>query len=233
MNETLDCQKISEGHLADLYAMGRLSGTEAEAFEDHYMLCETCVAELEQAELRVKGFKRLGAQAVADFDLGTPANEPEAPAPASFEAARARRTMSWSRAGALAASVGLAVAALSLFLSGSGIEQGSSVTVFHLQAERSAGEAAPAHQVDLAADHAVLALELDPPFYERYRATLRQEGRTLWRTDGLTLGQRDTVHLSFDAGELSAADHVLSLEGWVDGRWVEAGRFPFSAVHGR
>ncbi len=237
----LTCEQVAEDHLADRYAMGRLIGPEAEAFEDHYMTCETCVAELEQAELRVRGFKVIGADAAGRELDGrlSGSTVPASPANDSRDvngggslrpgpwAELSRQPSAWM---ALAALV-LVSAGLPYLLTGAGspaMEAAGSVGVFHLQPLRSA-EGAPSHQVrrDPGSPWVILALELDPPFFPRYRATLKHNTEDLWQGSGLTLGERDTVHLRFDAALLRPGDHLILLEGERDGSWVEVGQFPF------
>ena len=237
----LSCEQVSEDHLADRYAMGRLTGAEAEAFEDHYMTCEVCVAELEQAELRVRGFKVIGAEAAGrvmgdeiseSIVSSPPANDTSEDAekvirPSSPWAELSRQPSAWM---ALAALV-LVSAGLPYLLTGMGsptMKAGGSVGVFHLQPLRSA-EGAPGHQVQMGSGSPwiILALELDPPFFPTYRATLKRRGADLWQGSDLKLGERDTVHLSLDASLLGPGDHLVVLEGERDGTWAEVGQFPF------
>lgn len=66
----IDCQTVEDQHLADRYVLGQLLPEEAEAFEDHYMTCATCVAAVEHAELLVGGIKQVAAESLVHNTVG-------------------------------------------------------------------------------------------------------------------------------------------------------------------
>jgi hypothetical protein len=62
---TIDCKYVEANGLATLYLEGRLSQGEAEAFEQHYLSCESCRNDLQtMSELRAA----LGKPAVVPID---------------------------------------------------------------------------------------------------------------------------------------------------------------------
>ncbi|MCG8458438.1 MAG: hypothetical protein MI919_19350, partial [Holophagales bacterium] len=205
----------------------------AEAFEDHYMSCETCVARLERAELMVGGMKRMAAEdlggAAPDAGSGMPRDAgPGGGGTLAFPSRGARsalRQVGWLAAGLLAGTVLLPV-----WRGDSTGEGPAAVSVFHLQPERSL-EAEPGHRIQLPPESAVLvlALELTPPVYDTYRMSLMQAAGTVWTASGLTLGERDTVHVQLPSGVLEEGVYVLALEGAASdaGPWAEASRFSF------
>lgn len=56
---------IQEHQVVDRYVQGRLSGAEADLFEDHYLTCEECLQRLRIAEKFQSGFRRVAAEEAA------------------------------------------------------------------------------------------------------------------------------------------------------------------------
>jgi hypothetical protein len=61
----LDHQDIVERHLIDRYVQGRLSATEAELFEEHYLTCTECLRELDLAERFHRGLRSVATAEAA------------------------------------------------------------------------------------------------------------------------------------------------------------------------
>lgn len=211
----MDCGYVAERHVADLYVLHQLTAEQAERFEDHYMSCETCLDELERAEVMARGFKRVGAEEMAQAAVVT--------AGAGWWR---RRTLP-----ALAATAVVAAVALPYFWSRPSQEAGGrgNTPVVFLQPERSA-ETVASRRIRRPADRGpvVFVLELAPPFYPSYDAVVERSGQRIWTVEGLELGERDTVALSLDAGLLESGEHVLWLGAMTpEGRHVGVGRFGF------
>lgn len=222
----VDCQRVDQEHLAEHYVLGQLVSPELEAFEDHYMLCPVCVAKVEEAELMAGGFKRMAAEDLRHKGLEAPAAAPVV----ELDARRPRRAPSfpWRHASQLmaAALVGV-VFSWSLLQDRPEVSSAGAVYLVHLQPVRSSDQP-PAHRLPNQGD-IVLALELSPPFYDRYRARLEGGGDELWNGVDLVLGERDTVSVVLPRAVLVPGDHVLRLEGSnPEGEsWFDAGLFTF------
>ena len=231
--QALSCEEVEERHWADLYVLGRLSPEEVEAFEDHYMLCETCVAAVERAELMIKGFKQLGAVGASEIPLATPDPVRSSEKVISLDDVRRNRSVPprlRQLGGLLAAAFLGAILTLPLRWESPGSSLPSVVTVHHLQAVRSADDE-PTHRVEPGQNAVLLALEPAPPFLERYRVSLRQRTEaedlvTIWQSEDLGLGERETVHVRLPKA-LAEGAYLLLLEADDSGRWVEAGHFMF------
>ena len=76
-------------------------------------------------------------------------------------------------------------------------------------------DATPSRRIQLAESPPwiVLVLELSPPFYPSYRVTIERLGKTLWESEGLQLGERDSVTLSLGAGLLAPGDQQATSRG--------------------
>ena len=215
----MDCSHVTEHHVADRYVLGQLTAEEAEGFEDHYMSCDTCLDELDRAEVMARGFKRMGAEETA-----------KAAVVAAAGAGWWRRHRTWIPLAAVAV-----VAALAVPILLPRAPQGSNrvnTPVLYLQPERSS-QAPPSRQLRIPADRGpiVLVLELDPPFHPSYTAVVERAGQKLWEGENLDLGERDTVTLSLDADLLSPGDHLLRLDAATpDGRRLSVGRFGFRVL---
>lgn len=219
----MNCTFIAENHLADRYVMGQLTAEETERFEDHTMSCDTCLDEIDRAEVMARGFKRVGAEETAKAVMAV----------ASVGWWQRRRQ--WLPTAAAIVMTGLALA---IFLPRTpwdtedpGAKSSSRVNtpVVYLQPERSS-EAPPSRQLRLPTDHGpvVLVLELDPPHYPSYSAVVERSGREIWNGAGLELGERDSVTLSLGAGLLAPGDHLLRLGATTfDGQQVSVGHFGF------
>ena len=47
---------------AESYCLGRLSGLEAEMFEEHFVACQECAAEVERAEIFIRAIRAAGME---------------------------------------------------------------------------------------------------------------------------------------------------------------------------
>lgn len=218
---TMDCNLVADQQLADRYVLDQLSAEEAERFEDHYMACETCTADLERAEIMAGGFKRFGAEELAKVQV------------AAASVAWWQRRQVWAPAGAALAAALAAVFALPLFSGRPPADSRVNTPVVYLQPERSES-AAPSRQLSRPVDGGplVLVLELDPPFYTSYQAAVERDGEVLWQAETLELGERDSVTLSLASNLLASGDHLLRLSATSEaGLPVSVGHFAFRILN--
>ena len=111
----------------------------------------------------------------------------------------------------------------------------ANVAILFLGAERSGSPAGgPSQRVRLprAPGWIVLALEIEPPHQQAYRAVLRDAGgRELWRGGDLRLDERDALSLSLPSSLLAPGDYTFEVSGLAAGRRpTAAGRFAFRVL---
>ena len=58
----MDHNYIEQEHIVDRYLMGKLSPSEADSFEEHYVSCKQCLDALEVAEIMQRGMKQVAAE---------------------------------------------------------------------------------------------------------------------------------------------------------------------------
>lgn len=228
----ISCQGAEEHHLADRYVLGQLAPDEVEAFEDHYVSCEACARDVDNAELMVKGLRKVAAQGLAAGSTPPDHQPPKVNNVSHIEAHRppAHRDSDPRRVvGLLAAALVGAVLTLPLWFNrfSASDSKSAAVTVAYLQPERST-TVEPGYRIRASNAPIILALELTPPFYKTYRARVAHNGREVWSTVGLELGERNTVHVSLLDDLLVAGTYSLFLEGSNnDSAWFDASRFSF------
>ncbi len=214
----MDCSQIAEQQVADRYVLGQLNAEEAERFEDHYMSCETCAGDLERAETMARGFKHLAAEELAKVQV------------ASATIAWWRQRRFWVPAGTVAAMAVIAMPFFKSMLTTSAHDLSRVNTpIIYLQPERSA-TSAPSRQLELPSDGGplVVVLELDPPFYDVYQATVESSGEPIWSALDLKLGERESLTLSLASELLSPGDYLLRLQAESEpGQPVSVGLFTF------
>lgn len=216
----MDCAEIQDNGVVDRYVLHQLDEAEAERFEEHYMLCDTCLEALERTQVMVRGMKRLGAEETAKV------------AAVATAAAWWRLRRPWMTAAAFGIVAVLALPAVWRQGDPGGVSGLSNVPVVYLQPERAVPGAEPSHQVRRPETPVpiVLVLELDPPFHPTYRAIVERAGRKVWESEPLELKERDALTLSLDSGQLDPGDYQLRLEAnTAEGQAVEVGRFAFRA----
>jgi len=214
----MDCSQIAEQEVADRYVLGQLDAEEAERFEDHYMSCNRCAEGLERAEVLARGFKHLAAEELAKIQV------------AGTTIAWWRQRKFWFSAGTAAA---VAVLAMPFLTHNPTISPTASnrvnTPVIYLQPERSAA-AAPGRQLASPIDGGplIVVLELDPPFYDTYRVTVESLEGPVWSTQGLKLGERESLTLSLASDLLTPGDYRLRLETESgQGQPISVGLFTF------
>ncbi len=236
----MDHTYIEQHHIVDRYVMAKLPVDEAADFEEHYLGCPVCLAELERAKVMTAAFRRAAGEGAARMAAGY------RPAPAAALAlaglGRARR---WGAAAAL-----LAVALLPatvvfqqqkaarriLATELDAARRPRAMTpILYLDAERGAGSAAPVLRVPLSATAGglVLVLELEPRAAATYDVALerRADRGELWRGSGLRPGADGTVTVSLPPAFLAAGDYDLAVGGHAaSGAAVAVGRFAFRVL---
>jgi anti-sigma factor RsiW len=202
---------IQERCLIDRYVQGHLPDAEREAFEEHFVDCPSCLAQLETARALSEGMKAMGS----------------APLPAAPV-----RVRNWRLGLAMAASlaVGLVPGALlyGQWQRARGAAEAPAVYVL----SQIRGSAAPVSVESPGASRwVVLVLQVDASGFRRYQGTLRNSrGEVLWQSEPIRPSSADSVAVSIPSAALVAGDCTLALEGLADGRPATAvAEFPFSA----
>lgn len=214
----MDHAEIAERQIVDRYLMGRLSESEVERFEDHYLGCEACTAELEMAE-RLQAAARHAASEDS----------------ARLQAARGLAVFAWlvRRGSAVQAAV-LAVLVLlpaaALLRPGSAppavetpprvespavLPPAAGTPIISLRPQRDgATDGPPSLQLDLpdAPRWLVLSVELEPPLATAYRVVLHRDDEELWRAEGLEPGAAGKLNVSLHSSFLPAGDYLLVVE---------------------
>ena len=220
----LTCTQVAERNMAARYVQDQLDPRQAEAFEDHYMDCPACLAELESAELMAHGFKRLAAEETAKSLLT-----------AVVTTSWWQRRRLWLSAAAMLIAAWAALSLMPRFTvqnEASGVH--TNVPVAYLQPVRGGDAGAPAHRVQAAeSGPSILVLELDPPLYPVYNAVIERDGKRIFNAGDLRLAERDTLTLALGEGLLKPGEYGLHLDATTsEGRQIAVGRFAFWVEYG-
>lgn len=113
------------------------------------------------------------------------------------------------------------------------VPQGN-VPILFLDAVRSGGSSNedPTHRLRRPANDGwvVLALQVDPPFANAYRAILRDaKGKEIWRGTGLRPNEMESLSLSLPGSLLAPGNYTLTAEG-TGGAAAPASRFSFRVL---
>ena len=229
--------EIEERQVVEHYVAGKLSADDEARFEEHFLLCPTCVQAIRDAERLHRGLRTVAAE------------DAVARRTAAVGAMAAVAALLRSRSGALLATALVAAVLLptTLLLGArqraarlggeldsarhelSGTRQELAAAHQDLEGERRPrintpiltldptrdGEQ-PLQQISLdpAGEWIVLAVELGEGLDETYTATLGSaDGTVIWQSPGLVPSYRGTLSLSLHSSLLPPGHYTLSLEG--------------------
>lgn len=211
----MDHDLIEREQTVQRYLLGRLSPAETEAFEEHYLDCPECLAELRAAETLHRGLRAAAARHTAEsaatssvLRLGLLATL----------ARRLRRPGLWTVLGwVIAAALG---AALTTTLLLDRTEPTGETVIAYLSPVRSGNAAGavdsggPRLHPPPAGGWVVLALDLAAEPGALHRISLHRHDRTepLWISDPLTTGRDGELTVSLPAELLLPGRHRVEVE---------------------
>jgi hypothetical protein len=231
----MDHSFIEETNQIDRYVRGTMLPPERAAFEEHFLDCSDCLAQLEIAKSLRESVRIAAAEIAASSERTQVAPEPR------------RWGWRWMSIGALA---GLAAASFTgvvlyrqleharsdldrvqLAYARQGEIQSTEPMVYTLSLSR--GAVAPEKTVEIPESPrwVVFSIQIDASQFPKYRAILRNEaGQRVWQKDGLQASSPDTIAIPVLSTTLGSGAHTLSLEGIdASGRYVPMSTFPVEA----
>jgi anti-sigma factor RsiW len=188
-------EQIEREHVVDRYVLGRLSPTDAERFEEHYLSCPACLEQIELTE-------RL--RAVATQAAVVEASRPRAASWASFGAKKTPLLLA-------AALLLAALAPAYLWWRTGAARPEANALVLTLAAVRGGGAADQEVQLGEGTPSVVLSLELEGAGTARYRAVVARDGRELWRSDDLRPSAQETLVVTLPAALLAPGEYRVDI----------------------
>lgn len=212
--EPLDHDFIERHDVVGLYVTGRLSQDDVARFEEHYLDCPECIAEIQAAERLQRGLSRAVAQDAAKVGLGQ-----------MIARALGRPGMAWIMVAAL-----LAVAAglPTLWMQGRvasleerliqahvdrslALQPGINTPVIELGPMRGSGSSTYSLSLPPTPGWLVLASTVEPKS-ETYEAILTTtKDRKIWQADGLQPDPAGKIHISFHSSQFEPGVYHLEL----------------------
>lgn len=240
-------QTIETDLIVERYLAGRLPPDEEAAFEAHYLACPVCLDQLELAEAFETGIKQVVAEDAATVDIDVEDSRRVTRFSARARAARPRYR------GLLALAAVAAVTLIFGFLArqlasekaqrtqlaaelGDALSPQANPLVLPLSVLRGGSAQGPAARLRLSDQPRwiVLALELERPEHERYRAVLvDSDGETLWSAGDLVPNHLDALTVGLHSSFLAAGDYTFRVEAETpDAGAVPVATFAFRVESG-
>ncbi len=205
---------IEKHDVVGLYVTGRLTPDDSARFEEHYLDCPECIAEIQAAERLQRGLSRAVAQDAARVGLGK-----------MIARALGRPGMAWV---AMAALLSVAVGLPTFWMQGRiasleerllqahvdrsiALQPGINTPVIELSPLR--GGASSTYSLSLPPTPGWLVFALAPePMGETYEAILTTaEDRKIWQADGLQPDPAGKIHISFHSSQFEPGIYHLEL----------------------
>jgi hypothetical protein len=238
----MDHSFIEETNQIDRYVRGTMPPSERAAFEEHFLDCSDCLAQLEIAKSLRESIRIAAAEIATSSERSQVAPEPR----------RWRWGWRWMSVGAL---TGLAAAAFTGVVlyrqldhtrseldrvqlayarqreSATAMLQGAEPVVYTLSLSRGANAAVKTVEIPESPRWVVFSVQIDASQFQKYRAILRNEaGQMVWQKDGLQASSPDIIAIPVLSTTLASGAHTLSLEGLdASGRYVPMSTFPVEA----
>jgi len=239
----MEHQYAEENNFAARYVIGRLSPEESVPFEEHFVDCPQCLADIETEREVVAGLKTVAARnAVAE----------RVPSPMRWRPHLAwaaglviLASITWwglrQEAGKWAALYGQekdARQALERRLAQSEAQPAAAAPIFALVTTRSADTTDSPNRIPLPTSPQWMVLALDRgglPAFPAYRVRLLDSaGQVVWTGDRLRSVSPETLGIGLNSRLLREGAFVLAIDGLTpDGRAVPAGRYRFLCSQGR
>jgi hypothetical protein len=205
----MDHQIIDEQHIPERYLMGRLLSAEAEAFEQHFLSCETCTKRLETSDHFRQGIKTVAGEDAAKTAL-----------------AQAGWLLQWAKLGPVVRYSMVAVLTMAIALPIVSnvqlrrelvdlVEPQINTVILNMSPQRS-GSVEPSHQFKkpTTPTWVVFSLELDEVASPGYGVTLYDfQERQLWHSEGLQANASDALSITLPTSFLAAGDYALVVDG--------------------
>ena len=234
----MDHSFIEETNQIDRYVRGTMPPAEREAFEEHFLDCPDCLAQLEIAKSLRESVRIAAADMAASPALSRVADQP-------------RRFWSWKWTG-VGAIAGLAAAAIIIIVQyrqldhtrrelnrthlayareREGLLQGAEPLVYTMGLNRGTAAAPESVVIPRSPRWVVFSIQIDASQFQQYRAVLRNEaGQTVWQKDGLRPSSPDAIAIPVPSMVLTSGVYKLSLDGGdAPGRYAPMAAFTFKA----
>ncbi len=214
---------VEQHQVIDRYLLGKLSAQQTDEFEVLCLHDQDVLEQLELSEKMLAGFRRADEQNILqDIQFKSLEDEPAqlSLAQGEVKSAAARKFPTWSYATAASLIIGVClVSSITVFsqrdASSSAFEPQINTPIFELARTRSAA-AEPDYIVRISdqPEWMVLAMDLGQVDYDRYRATLLDQDKTVvWQSDGLEPNYQDALTLSLNSAKLEEGNYLVKIEG--------------------
>lgn len=232
---------VEQQQMIDHYLLGKLNEQQADEFEVMCLHDQKMLLELELSEKMLAAFRRADEQ-----NLLQPIHPQSvvhktsrhSPWPNAIRANAPRTFPVWNYATAAAMILGIClVSSITVFSQrntpSSAYEPQINTPIFELAQTRSAS-ADPDYIVRISdqPEWLVLTMNLGQIDFDRYRATLLDQNKTLvWQSDGLQPNYQDALTLSLNSAQLAEGNYVVKIEGLtgVENNPVRVAEYGFQA----